>query len=150
MNSLELNEADTALIRSLIEADVEFAVIGGHAVSAHGFSRPVSDLDILIAPNRENASRIKSAIASVGIPIAVDFESRISQPRANFILPDPFYGQLLGSISGVETSLALQDLAFAPLGVLRVPVISLSILIATKRALGRPQDIADLHGLAGV
>ena len=150
MNPLKFNDSEADLIRALVLAKVEFVVIGGHAVHSHGFSRPIGDLDILIAPNSENASRIKAALAAVNFTLTADLESRIAQPQANCVLPSPFHSQLLGHIAGVETNSALQDIALAPFGPLTIPVLSLANLIATKKAVGRPKDLTDLQGLAGV
>jgi hypothetical protein len=42
------------LLRFLYERGVEHIVIGGVAVSAHGFVRPSEDLDIVPNPSAEN------------------------------------------------------------------------------------------------
>jgi hypothetical protein len=45
------------LARYLNEERVEYALIGGYAIAAHGFNRFSEDVDILVNPTRENTER---------------------------------------------------------------------------------------------
>jgi len=45
-------------LRLLSDHHVEYLLIGGYAVSYHGYPRSTADMDIWIAMNRENAQRI--------------------------------------------------------------------------------------------
>lgn len=45
------------LARLLDEAGARWALIGGYAIAAHGFVRLSEDVDILVEPSPENASR---------------------------------------------------------------------------------------------
>lgn len=45
------------LARYLADEEVEYALIGGYAIAAHGFSRFSEDVDILVNPTRENTAR---------------------------------------------------------------------------------------------
>jgi hypothetical protein len=51
--------------RHLNEAEVEYALIGGYAIAAHGYNRFSEDLDILVNPSKENARRWISALAKL-------------------------------------------------------------------------------------
>jgi hypothetical protein len=46
----------------LVERGVEFILIGGHAVGAHGFERATRDVDIVPSPARENLERLLGAL----------------------------------------------------------------------------------------
>jgi hypothetical protein len=51
------------LARLLDEEGVEYALIGGYAIAAHGFNRFSEDIDILVNPTRENAMRWVRALS---------------------------------------------------------------------------------------
>lgn len=45
------------LARLLEEEGVEYALIGGYAIAAHGYVRFSEDVDILVNPSRDNTRR---------------------------------------------------------------------------------------------
>jgi hypothetical protein len=45
------------LARYLEEAGVDYALVGGYAIAAHGFNRFSEDIDILVDPAPENSRR---------------------------------------------------------------------------------------------
>ena len=45
------------LARLLNDAGVEYALVGGYAIAAHGFNRFSEDIDILVNPSAENSKR---------------------------------------------------------------------------------------------
>jgi hypothetical protein len=46
---------------------VEFLVVGGHAVGFYGYPRYTGDVDFLVMPTEETASRIAAAIDAFGL-----------------------------------------------------------------------------------
>lgn len=55
---------DVATVARLLnEAGVEYALIGGYALAAHGYFRFSEDVDVLVDPARKNARRWISALA---------------------------------------------------------------------------------------
>ena len=54
-----------SLARLLDEAGVEYALIGGYALAAHGFSRFTEDIDILVNTSAENSRRWIMALAKL-------------------------------------------------------------------------------------
>jgi hypothetical protein len=46
-----------SLARYLAEQRVEYALVGGYALAAHGFNRFTEDIDILVNPSAENSRR---------------------------------------------------------------------------------------------
>lgn len=61
------------LLRVLCEHQVEFVLIGGFAVSLHGYVRTTKDIDIVPAPSLENLARLWDALVVVQARPA-DFE----------------------------------------------------------------------------
>lgn len=51
------------IARYFAEAGVEYALVGGYAVAAHGFNRFSEDIDLLVNPAVENSRRWIAALA---------------------------------------------------------------------------------------
>jgi hypothetical protein len=51
-----------ALLVALVEANVRFVVIGGHAVAAHGYERATRDVDIVFSTERESCERFANML----------------------------------------------------------------------------------------
>jgi hypothetical protein len=53
------------LIATLVEFQVDFIVVGGYAVAAHGFPRATKDIDICPDPSVDNLERLAKALAAL-------------------------------------------------------------------------------------
>jgi len=53
------------LLRVLLEHEVDFLVIGGVAVAAHGYVRGTKDVDIIPNPSRDNLQRLTAALTAL-------------------------------------------------------------------------------------
>ena len=51
--------------RYLEEAGVEYALVGGYALGAHGFNRFTEDIDLLVNHSAENSRRWVLALSSL-------------------------------------------------------------------------------------
>lgn len=54
------------LLKALTDHRVDFIVVGGYAVAAHGFVRATKDIDICPDPAEENLLRLADALAELG------------------------------------------------------------------------------------
>ena len=54
-----------ALLAALITHQIDFVIIGGYAVAAHGFARATKDIDICPDPAQENLRRLAAALAEL-------------------------------------------------------------------------------------
>ncbi|GAB2453597.1 hypothetical protein GCM10011375_00660 [Hymenobacter qilianensis] len=136
------------LLRLFQEIGVEYVVVGGYAVIAHGFPRTTGDLDILVRPSTANARRVVQALERFGYTDG-EFEETDFTTVPNFIsfASNGVWIDLMTQLLGVSLEDCLNgslELTFAG-----VPVqhISLAALRQTKRATGRPQDLRDLENL---
>jgi hypothetical protein len=83
-----LNEDFSDMLEALAQAQVEFVVVGAHAMAAHGYARATGDIDILVRPASENAARVVAALQTFGAPVEAhgitqaDFERLIRNKRA--------------------------------------------------------------------
>jgi hypothetical protein len=145
---MPLNKDWKEFIALLNSHGVEYLIVGAHSLAYHGRPRFTGDLDILTRATPENAAKIvavlnKFGFANLGVS-ASDFttpEQLIQLGRA------PNRIDLLTSISGVDTEEAFATKVSAELDKLPVFFLSKTLLIANKRAVGRPQDLVDLTEL---
>lgn len=71
MSTLEaLNEDFVDVLRALCAEQVEFLVVGAHALAVHGVVRATGDLDLWVKPTVENAARVVRALLRFGAPLA--------------------------------------------------------------------------------
>ena len=138
------------VLRALKANEVDFLIVGAHALAAHGVPRVTGDLDILVELSSENARRVWQALASFGAPLAA-----LGIGEGDFCVPDrvvqlglpPFRIDLLTSISGVTFAEAWERRLVGDLFGVPVSFLGRAALIKNKRASGRPKDLDDLENL---
>jgi len=140
-----------AALRDLNEAGVRYVIVGGLAVIRHGAVRATKDVDVVVAMDRENLSRLDALlqrweatnpdgsplrrhVLSPGGALALRTRHCLVDILSEQLLPGPFDDVLGRSdvkrIDGVEA-----------------PICSLADLVAMKRATGRGSDVLDLERL---
>jgi predicted nucleotidyltransferase len=148
-----------ALLERLVDAGVDFVVVGGIAAIAHGSAYFTGDLDITYAPDEENLERLGQVLVSLGARL------RGVTDDVPFI-PD---GRTLRRtrVLTLETPLGLIDLLAQPDGApvygelksraerdviagVEVAYASLEDLIAMKKAAGRPKDLVAVEELEAI
>lgn len=60
-----------AIVRALDAARVDYLVVGGLAVIAHGYERLTKDVDLVIGLERDNILRGLRALMSIGYQLAI-------------------------------------------------------------------------------
>jgi len=143
-----LHEDFKDLIVALRGAGVRFIVVGAHALAAHGIPRATGDLDILVAPEPENADRLMRALESFGAPLASHGVSRRDFEREGTVyqigLP-PRRIDIMTSISGVAFEEAERTMMKVAIEGWELPILGRQQLLANKRATGRPKDLLDVQ-----
>jgi len=130
--------------------DVEFLIVGAHALAAHGHVRATEDLDVWVRPEPKNAKRVMSALKAFGAPLHDLTENDLATPGVVFqIGVAPLRIDVLTAIDGVEFAEAWADRITSSFGDQPVAVLSREHLIMNKRAAGRTQDLADVERLEG-
>ena len=136
------------MLSALSEANVEFLLVGAHALAVHGYVRATGDLDIWVRPTPENAVRVWQAIAKFGAPHRQMTIEDFCTPDVVFqIGVAPNRLDLMTSISGVEFDSAWMNRQAAMFGTISFFVIGRNELLKNKRASGRPKDLADVAWL---
>jgi predicted nucleotidyltransferase len=137
------------LLRRLLEARVDFILVGGLAATVHGSARATFDVDVVYSRSPDSIDRLVKALAPLepylrgaprGLPFVFDAET--VRRGLNFTLDTTLGGlDLLGEITGgggyddlLSDSVPLTLFGFACL------CVTLPKLIELKRAAGRPKD----------
>lgn len=139
-----------SLISLFNEEKVEYVVLGGHAVIAHGYLRTTGDIDIFVGPSEENAQRLVRALTRYGFTneefVPEDFTKVPSY--LSFSRYDGWI-DIMNFTLGVTFDECYRNRSVFTVQNVPVSFISLPDLIRNKRATGRPQDMRDLENLPG-
>src|SRR5438270_974135 len=136
------------MLSALGNENVEFLLVGAYALAAHGLPRATGDLDIWIRCSDANAQRVWRALRQFGAPLSELTPDDLKTPDLVFqIGVAPRRIDLLTSIDGVHFDEAWPQRKIIEVEGLRFAVIGHSHLIQNKKAVGRPQDLADVAWL---
>lgn len=130
---------------------VEYLVVGGHAVAFHGHPRFTGDIDFLIRTTPSNAQRVLGALNAFGFGNLDIAERDLLEPGQIVQLGHPPNRiDILTSISGVDFDSAWQSRVSTIIDDQPVSVLGWDELLRNKRASGRQKDLADLEKLLAV
>lgn len=144
-----------ALLAVLAAHGVEFVIIGGFSLAAHGYVRATKDLDIVPAPTPTNLKRLADALRDLQAEVdLVDLDAEdlgLTPDEAglraggNWVLQTR-HGLLdvMQDVPGLRSYDELRDGALAISGVLYA---GYDQLIAMKAASGRAEDLRDIGAL---
>lgn len=152
-----------AIARALNEAKVQYFIVGGLAVNAHGYVRLTRDVDIVLALDPENAIRGLQALLDIGYHLSIPAQPeefadaakredwRQNKQMIVLKLWSDEHRRTPVDIFVYEPFDCRRETAFAQAwdicpGV-TAPVVSLPTLLAMKRHAGRPQDLIDIDEL---
>ena len=143
-----MNQDFRDLLAEFNAKQVEYLVVGGHALAAHGLVRATKDLDVWVRPHPANAGRAIAALASFGASLQDLTESDLA--AAGTIFPigvPPIRIDVITPIDGVTFDEAWSARIEARFVDQTVTVLSRADLIRNKRAAGRAQDLLDVKWL---
>lgn len=142
------NEDFLDMLRAMVDASVEFVVVGAHALAVHGVPRATGDIDLFVRPTQANAARVMSALHEFGAPVEAhgvretDFE--VEGTVYQIGLP-PRRIDILTQISGVSFEEAWRSRVAVKLDGREVGFLGKDALLANKRATGRDKDQVDIR-----
>ena len=144
------------LLTILDAARIEYIVIGGVAMSAHGSAHVTYDLDICYRRTKDNIERLCNALEPIhpflrGAPkdLPFRFEPKTVQAGMNFTLVTDLGDlDLLGEVTGLGNFDAISPVSESKVyGDSEVRVVNLEALIRSKRAAGRAKDLSKIDEL---
>lgn len=139
-----LNEDYKEMLQRLLDAGVEFLLVGAYALAAHGHPRATGDIDIWVRPSSENARRVYTVLAAFGAPLQDVAPQDFSSPDVVFqIGVAPRRIDIMTGISGLEFAEAARNASQVEIEALTIPVLSRADLITNKEASGREKDLLD-------
>ena len=145
---MNLNQDFQEFVELFVAHEVEFLIVGGYALAAHGHPRYTKDLDVWVWLGPENAQRIINAIEEFGFGdlglTAADFQEPDVMVQLGH---EPQRIDILTYASGLQFSDAYKNRVYITIGNVQVPFISVDDLRTNKLATGRPRDIADVADL---
>ncbi|MBK9317356.1 MAG: hypothetical protein IPM55_24380 [Acidobacteria bacterium] len=141
--------ADFKEFLNLLNANgVEYLLIGGYAVGYHGYPRATNDIDIWIAMNQENASKMTKVLKEFGFDTPeLSPELFLQKDRMVRLGLPPMRIEVLVEISGVQFRECYKERINDVIDGIAVKVISLKHLKINKKASGRYKDLDDLEHL---
>ncbi len=143
-----MNRNFLELLSAFSGESVEYLIAGAYALAAHGVPRATGDLDVWIRASEQNAARVFRALAVFGAPLAGTREKDFRTPGTVFqIGVPPQRIDVLTELDGIRFEQAWPHRTEVDLAGMKVPVIGRADLIRNKRAVGRPQDLADVARL---
>ncbi|TLY90288.1 MAG: hypothetical protein E6K23_03515 [Gammaproteobacteria bacterium] len=134
------------LARLLNEAGVQYALVGGYAIAAHGFNRFSEDIDILVNPDADNSRRWVLALSELPDhatrELAADPDVFANDARYAVRINDEFTIDIMPSIAGYTWKQLQGHIETIDLDGVPLPLLSLEGLLLTKQG-ARPKDQMD-------
>ncbi|MDZ7910096.1 MAG: hypothetical protein U5N10_18955 [Gemmobacter sp.] len=130
------------LLRSLHEHGVDYLLIGGYALAAHGYQRATTDIDVVVPANAEAGLRVKAALMVLPDQAARDLMPQWFDEGENIRVADAFVVDLMLNANG-QTYESLKEYAQTiDLDGIPVRTVSLEGLLLTKQTM-REKDASD-------
>ena len=130
------------LLRSLNEHAVEYLLIGGYALAAHGYQRATTDIDLLVRPTADSGQRVKDALMMLPDRAAKGLEPEWFEQDENIRIADAFVVDVMLNANGQTFDTLRKYAETIDLDGIPVQTVSLEGLLLTKQTM-RDKDIAD-------
>lgn len=139
------------LLRLLNDEKVEYLIVGGYAVAAHGHPRFTRDLDIWVNPTMKNARKVISALDNFGFRSLGLKPSDFTEPDTAIQLGYPPARVIfVTEMDGLKFEKTYPNRVERIEGNEPIYYIDMESLISSKRLTGRIQDMEDAEFLAHI
>ena len=123
------------LLQSLNQHGVDYLLVGGYALAAHGYQRATIDIDILVPGTTASGQRIKEALMVLPDQAAKDLEPEWFEEGENIRVADAFIVDLLLNANGQTFETLCQYAETIDLDGIPVKTITLEGLLLTKQTM---------------
>jgi len=145
---MQLAEDFKEFLRLLNEKKVKYLLVGGHAISFHGYVRPTGDMDIWVEGTVENGMKLREALADFGFGDAGFSIRDLIDPKKILRLGiPPVRIEIMTEIDGVQFQECFSSGVDCEIDGIKIHFINLEQLKKNKKASGRLKDLADLDYL---
>ena len=128
--------------------EVQYLVIGGYAVSIHGYPRYTKDLDICIKLSEENAKKMIAVIDEFGFAsLKLTKEDFLKRDFITQLGHEPVRIDILNDFGNIPFEIAWNNKKVIDFEGVKINFIGYNELLKVKEDAGRPQDIADVKKL---
>jgi predicted nucleotidyltransferase len=131
-----------ALIASLNAQAVDYLLIGGYALFAHGYHRATTDIDVLVPATQEAGIKIRSALMVLPDQAAKDIDPAWFDEGENIRVADAFVVDIMLNACGETYETLKQYAETVDLDGVPVRTINLEGLLLTKQT-KREKDVSD-------
>jgi len=139
-----MEEAHLNLYRSLNKNRVKYLLIGGMAAVLYGSPRLTKDIDILIEPTLENASRLLKALKEIGF-VTVELTNADKMVKNEItIFKDYIRLDVLTKIKGIDFLRAWNNKVIKRIEGTKLYLLNLDDLIVSKKSVARELDLEDV------
>lgn len=130
------------LLRSLNAHGVQYLLIGGYALAAHGYQRATTDIDIMVEATSQAGQHVKEALMVLPDQAAKDLEPHWFEEGENIRVADAFVVDLMLNANGQTYDTLKRYAETIELDGIPVQTINLEGLLLTKQTM-RDKDVAD-------
>jgi len=135
------------LIQTFQKNDVETVLVGGMAVTLHGYHRFTEDVDLFFYPSNENGIKLIKALNEFGYDTSEFNETDFSQALHFRLYEKDSYIDLLNATVGVTPDEIFASATSFFIQGISIKVIHINQLIQNKIALNTSKDTADAEAL---
>jgi hypothetical protein len=129
--------------------EVKYLLIGGYAVSYHGYLRATADMDLWIAIEPQNAEKLVTVLREFGFGVPeLTPDLFLNKDKVIRMGLPPLRIEILTTISGVDFDECYSERIVGIIDGVEVNIISLKHLKINKKASGRYKDFDDLEHLS--
>jgi len=130
------------LLRALNDQGVDYFLVGGYALAAHGYQRATTDIDVLVPGTADAGRKLKQALMVLPDQAAKDIDPEWFTEGDNIRVADAFIVDVLLNANGLTYDALRQYAETIDLDGIPVRTINLQGLLLTKQTL-RDKDTAD-------
>ena len=130
------------LIGELNKQRVDYLLIGGYALFAHGYHRSTTDIDVLVPATKQSGARLKEALMVLPDQAARDIDPAWFEEGEYIRVADAFVVDIMLNACGETYETLKQYAETIDMDGLPIRTVSLEGLLLTKQTM-RSKDEAD-------
>jgi hypothetical protein len=142
---MKLHEDFIEFIHTMIEHEVDFIVVGAHAMGFYGIPRATGDFDFWIRQTGENAVKVLKVIEHYfGTTLGLSKDDILDDDTIQFGV-QPVRIDLIKKLTGISNKELWERRVKGRFADVDLYFINKELLIKNKKATGRHKDIADVN-----